>query len=90
MTTPWAKVLVDLWEHRGRTVVVALAIAVGVYAVGVVLNAREGIGQFRLPLHSGSPAWRAASGGPLLTAVDGALEFDFIPAHSAQVWFAAQ
>ena len=41
MTTPWLKVLIDLWEHRGRTLVVALAIAVGVYAVGVVLNARE-------------------------------------------------
>jgi putative ABC transport system permease protein len=41
LTTPWTKVLLDLWEHRGRTLVVALAIAVGVYAVGVVLNARE-------------------------------------------------
>ncbi|MGE5601494.1 MAG: FtsX-like permease family protein [Nitrososphaerales archaeon] len=41
LTTPWAKVLIDLWEHRGRTLIVALAIAVGVYAVGVVLNARE-------------------------------------------------
>ena len=41
LTTPWAKVLIDLWEHRARTLVVALAIAVGVYAVGVVLNARE-------------------------------------------------
>lgn len=41
MTTPWLKVFIDLWEHRGRTLVVALAIAVGVYAVGVVLNTRE-------------------------------------------------
>jgi putative ABC transport system permease protein len=41
VTTPWLKVLIDLWEHRGRTLVVALAIAVGVYAVGVVLNTRE-------------------------------------------------
>jgi putative ABC transport system permease protein len=41
LTTPWLKVLLDLWEHRGRTLVVALAIAVGVYAVGVVLNTRE-------------------------------------------------
>ncbi len=37
----WLKVLLDLWRHRGRTLVVALAIAVGVYAVGVVLNTRE-------------------------------------------------
>ena len=41
LTTPWKKVLVDLWEHRMRTLIVALAIAVGVYAVGVVLNTRE-------------------------------------------------
>ena len=41
LTTPWQKVLVDLWQHRVRTLIVALAIAVGVYAVGVVLNARE-------------------------------------------------
>lgn len=41
LTTPWTKVLLDLWEHRARTLIVALAIAVGVYAVGVVLNARE-------------------------------------------------
>ena len=41
LTTPWQKVLIDLWEHRARTLIVALAIAVGVFAVGVVLNARE-------------------------------------------------
>jgi putative ABC transport system permease protein len=41
LTTPWTKVLIDLWEHRARTLIVALAIAVGVYAVGVVLDVRE-------------------------------------------------
>jgi putative ABC transport system permease protein len=41
LTTPGKKVLLDLWEHRMRTLIVALAIAVGVYAVGVVLNTRE-------------------------------------------------
>src|SRR5512137_284691 len=41
LTTPWTKVLLDLWKHRARTLIVALAIAVGVYAVGVVLNTRE-------------------------------------------------
>ena len=40
LTTPWQKVLIDLWEHRVRTLIVALAIAVGVYAVGVVLDMR--------------------------------------------------
>ena len=37
----WQKVVIDLWRNRGRTLIVALAIAVGVFAVGVVLNARE-------------------------------------------------
>ncbi|HSJ54626.1 MAG TPA: FtsX-like permease family protein [Anaerolineae bacterium] len=41
LQTRWLKVLIDLWRHRGRTLVVALAIAVGVYSVGVVLNTRE-------------------------------------------------
>ncbi len=41
LQTRWLKVLIDLWRHRGRTLIVALAIAVGVYAVGVVLNTRE-------------------------------------------------
>ena len=41
LSTRWRKVLIDLWKNRARTVVVALAIAVGVYAIGVVLNTRE-------------------------------------------------
>ena len=39
--TRWQKVLIDLWKNRTRTLIVALAIAVGVYAVGVVLSTRE-------------------------------------------------
>ena len=41
LRTRWQKVLIDLWKNRTRTLVVALAIAVGVYAVGVVLDVRE-------------------------------------------------
>lgn len=41
VSTRWHKVLIDLWRNRARTVIVALAIAVGVYAVGVVLNVGE-------------------------------------------------
>ena len=41
MRTRWRKVLSDLWKNRARTLVVALAVAMGVYAVGVVLNTRE-------------------------------------------------
>jgi putative ABC transport system permease protein len=41
LSTRWRKVLTDLWKNRVRTLIVALAIAVGVYAIGVVLNTRE-------------------------------------------------
>jgi putative ABC transport system permease protein len=41
LRTRWQKVIIDLWRNRTRTLIVALAIAVGVYAVGVVLNTRE-------------------------------------------------
>ncbi|HSR32372.1 MAG TPA: ABC transporter permease, partial [Anaerolineae bacterium] len=41
LSTRWYKVLVDLWKNRVRTLIVALAIAVGVYAIGVVLNIGE-------------------------------------------------
>jgi putative ABC transport system permease protein len=41
LQTRWQKVLIDLWKNRTRTLIVALAIAVGVYAVGVVFNIRE-------------------------------------------------
>lgn len=39
--TRWQKVFTDLWRNRARTLVVALAIGVGVYAVGGVINTRE-------------------------------------------------
>lgn len=41
MRTRWYKVLIDLWRNRARTLIVALAVAVGVYAVGVVVSVRE-------------------------------------------------
>jgi putative ABC transport system permease protein len=39
--TRWRKVFIDLWSNRTRTLVVALAIAVGVYAVTLVSATRE-------------------------------------------------
>jgi len=33
----WYKVISDLWSHRTRTLIVSLAVAVGVYAVGAIL-----------------------------------------------------
>jgi putative ABC transport system permease protein len=38
--TRWYKVISDLWSHRTRTFIVAMAVAVGVYAVGTVLAAQ--------------------------------------------------
>ena len=38
LPTRWHKVINDLWDNRIRTLVVALAVAVGVYAVGGVLS----------------------------------------------------
>lgn len=34
----WQKVIHDLWDHRARTLIVALAVAVGVYAVGGIVS----------------------------------------------------
>ncbi len=39
--TRWLKVLRDLWGNRGRTFTVTIALAVGVYALGVIMDARE-------------------------------------------------
>ncbi len=36
----WRKVLADLWGNRTRTVLVVLSIAVGVFAVGMILGSR--------------------------------------------------
>lgn len=36
----WRKVLRDLWSYKGRTVLVVLSIAVGVFAVGTILTSR--------------------------------------------------
>jgi putative ABC transport system permease protein len=41
MVSPrWHKVLRDLWGHKGRTILVVLSIAVGVFAVGMVAGSR--------------------------------------------------
>ena len=36
----WYKVISDLWSHRTRTLIVSLAVAVGVYAVGTIMAAQ--------------------------------------------------
>ncbi|MEZ4767128.1 MAG: FtsX-like permease family protein [Caldilineales bacterium] len=37
----WAKVLRDLWDHKSRTILVVLSIAVGVFAVGLIAGTRQ-------------------------------------------------
>jgi putative ABC transport system permease protein len=37
----WRKVLRDLWQNKGRSLLVILSIAVGVFAVGTVVQMRE-------------------------------------------------
>lgn len=40
LATRWYKVISDLWSHRTRTLIVAMAVSVGVFAVGTVLAAQ--------------------------------------------------
>ncbi len=44
MRPRWRKILHDLWDSKGRTLLVALSIAVGVFSVGVIVGAYEIIG----------------------------------------------
>ena len=62
LRTRWHKVLIDLWRNRVRTLVVALAIAVGVYSVGVVLDVRQiVVREYESDLAAAKPADAAAS-----------------------------
>src|SRR5512136_2322018 len=36
----WRKILRDLWEHKARTILVVLAISVGVFAFGILASSR--------------------------------------------------
>jgi putative ABC transport system permease protein len=41
ISSRWRKVLRDLWQNKGRSLLVVLSIAVGVFAVGTVTHMRE-------------------------------------------------
>lgn len=41
LRTRWRKVLLDLWSHKTRTILVVSAITVGVFAVGLVASAKS-------------------------------------------------
>lgn len=38
LSTPWRKVIADLWASKTRTLLAALSIAIGVFAVGSVIG----------------------------------------------------
>ncbi|MEM7799144.1 MAG: FtsX-like permease family protein [Chloroflexota bacterium] len=40
LSTRWRKVVRDLWLNKTRTLLVALSIAIGTFAVGVIINSR--------------------------------------------------
>jgi putative ABC transport system permease protein len=40
VSSRWRKILSDLWINKTRTTLVVLSIAVGVFAIGVIMNAR--------------------------------------------------
>lgn len=41
MSTRWRKVILDLWTHKARTLLVVAAIAVGVFAMGLVAGGQS-------------------------------------------------
>jgi putative ABC transport system permease protein len=51
----WRKVIFDLWDHKMRTLLVVLSIAVGVFAVGMIAGSRSILAR---ELHA---SWRAAN-----------------------------
>src|SRR5512144_1446973 len=44
MKPRWRKVLHDLWDNKGRTLLVVFSIAVGVFSIGVIAGAHQIIG----------------------------------------------
>ena len=41
--TRWKKVYRDLWNNRSRTVLVILSIAVGVFALGMIVSTQQAL-----------------------------------------------
>src|SRR6185503_11207720 len=41
MKPRWRKVFHDLWDNKGRTLLVVLSIAVGVFSIGVIAGAYQ-------------------------------------------------
>lgn len=70
LSTPWRKVLRDLWSHKARTLLVVAAIAVGVFSVGLVASAQN---LLLRELDQGYQASQAASATLYTSPIDDAL-----------------
>jgi putative ABC transport system permease protein len=57
LNTRWVKIFKDIWEHKSRSLLVILSIAVGVAAVGMINNAKSMIERDLFgPYLAGNPA----------------------------------
>jgi len=57
LPTRWIKILKDIWDHKTRSLLVILSIAVGVAAVGMINNAKSMIERDLFePYLAGNPA----------------------------------
>jgi len=70
MSPRWKKVFRDAWHHKGRTVLVVLAIAIGITGAGSVLNTWS---LLRVVTHDGYLATNPASATLRLDSTDDAL-----------------
>ena len=57
LPTRWIKIFKDIWDHKSRSMLVILSIAVGVAAVGMINNAKSMIERDLFgPYVAGNPA----------------------------------
>ncbi|MEJ2150407.1 MAG: ABC transporter permease [Chloroflexota bacterium] len=75
----WSKVIADIWRYKARTILVILSIAVGVFAVGMTINAGQIIQRdLNTPYRASNPAsltmHLSPFDDPLASAVEGTRE----------------
>jgi putative ABC transport system permease protein len=75
----WRKVMTDVWRYKARTILVILSIAVGVFAVGMTINAGQIIRRdLNTPYRASNPAsitlHLSPFGDDLASAVEGLRE----------------
>lgn len=68
----WSKIWHDLWKDRGRTLQVVVIIAVGAFAIGMIINARN------LVIREVTEVWLKASPLMIGLAVDPPVDDDML------------